>query len=152
MPLHIRPFAPGDEQAFRELNEIWILRYFEIEPADRVILDNPIAAIIDRGGHLLVAELNGESVGVCALVPMPDETFELVKMAVSERHQGQGIGRMLLAEAIATAKRTAARRIHLETNSVLTAAVQLYESVGFRPVESNSEFRRADVAMELVLE
>ena len=151
MLLRIRPFAPGDEQAFRDLNVAWITRYFEMEAPDHAILDDPKGLILDRGGHILIAEMDGAAVGTCALVVMPDETFELVKMAVSESHQGQGIGRELMASAVETARRVGAKRLHLETNSVLAPAIRLYESFGFIRVATDSEFKRADVAMELIL-
>ncbi|MEP7366262.1 MAG: GNAT family N-acetyltransferase, partial [Acidobacteriota bacterium] len=149
MALSIRAFAPGDEQAFRELNEAWITRYFEMEAPDVAILNDPKGLILDPVGHVLIAELDGASVGTCALVAMPKDTFEVVKMAVAESQRGKGIGRELMAAVVETARRVGAKRLHLETNSVLEPAIRLYESFGFVRVAANSEFRRADVAMEL---
>ena len=46
-------------------------------------------------------------------------------------------------------------RLYLETNHVLTTAIRLYESVGFKHLDANriipSQYARADVYMELVL-
>ena len=35
----LRPFQPGDEPAFRELNESWISKYFILEEKDREVLN-----------------------------------------------------------------------------------------------------------------
>jgi putative acetyltransferase len=94
-------------------------------------------------------------VGCVALLPMPGHTYEVAKMAVLPEMQGRGVGRRLLAEAIAWAQQQGAKRLYLESNHVLTPALRLYESVGFqhlpqerRPV---SPYARADVFMELWL-
>lgn len=34
----IRDFRPGDEAAFRTLNEEWITRYFAVEPKEKEVL------------------------------------------------------------------------------------------------------------------
>jgi GNAT superfamily N-acetyltransferase len=150
----IRPFESGDEEAFRLLNEEWITRYFHLEERDKKILGGP-QAILDSGGRILFAVLHGEAVGCCALVPMGDGSFELSKMAVMRSRQGEGIGRLLLKEAIAEARRLGAYRLYLETNSTLVPAIRLYESLGFQHIPADqitpSPYQRADVYMELLL-
>lgn len=46
-------------------------------------------------------------VGVYALLPTRPETVELVNIAVAENHQGGGMGKLLVMNAIKTAKETA---------------------------------------------
>lgn len=79
--------------------------------------------------------------------------FEVVKMAVTETHQGAGIGRRLLAHTIAVARSTGAIRLYLETNRKLATAIRLYESLGFRHLLPEeivpSPYARADVYMEI---
>lgn len=53
-------------QAFRAHNEAWITKYFELEEEDHHILNDP-GKIIREGGYILVALLEEEAVGVCAL-------------------------------------------------------------------------------------
>ena len=73
-------------------------------------------------------------------------------MAVTARCQGMGIGRRLLTAVVEAARSAGARRLHLETNHVLTPAIRLYESVGFRQVPPMpSPYVRSDVSMEMVL-
>jgi len=150
----IRSFQPGDEAAFKDLNEQWIREYFQLEARDRATFADPQKVIIERGGYILFAIVDGEPVGCCALLPMSEGEFELSKLAVAPGHQGKGIGRRLLDAGIEKARSLKARRLYLETNHILTPAIRLYESVGFRHVDPKqvtpSPYNRADVFMELL--
>ena len=153
--IHLRPFKPGDEPAFRSLNEAWIAKYFVIETADRVVLENPVENILAPGGHIFMALIDDLPVGCCALLPMGPKEFELAKMAVLESERGRGIGRKVLEYAIAQAKKLGAERLYLETNRKLANAIHLYESVGFQPVSPDqvipSPYARANMFMEMAL-
>jgi putative acetyltransferase len=153
--LAIREFIPGDEADFRRLNEEWIIRYFTLEPKEKELLADPQGIILDRGGRIFLAVLDGETVGSCALLAMAPGEFEVAKMAVTESHRRAGIGRRLLEKAIAEARASGAHRLYLETNRKLVNAIRLYESLGFRhlPPEriTPSPYARADVYMELYL-
>ena len=154
LALEIREFLPGDEDAFRLLNEEWINRYFVLEAKDVASLADP-RQMVDRGGRILFAVQDGRPVGCCALLPMAPGEFEVAKMAVTESCQGAGIGRRILAETVALARRMGARRLYLETNSKLSKAIHLYHALGFRPVPPErrvpSPYARANVFMELDL-
>lgn len=151
----IRSFQPGDERAFRSLNEQWIRQYFELEAKDEKTFADPQKVILEPGGHILFAVVDDRPVGCCALLRMGDGEFELSKLAVAPGHQGRGIGRRVLDAAIEKARSVEARRLYLETNHVLTPAIRLYESVGFRHLDPEhvtpSPYNRADVYMELLL-
>ncbi len=151
----VRDFAPGDEEAFQRLNEEWIVRYFTLEPKDRKTITDPRGAILDRGGRVFMAVRNGQAVGCCALLAMGPGEFEVAKMAVTESAQGIGIGRRLLAHVVAEARASGATRLYLETNHILSPAIRLYESLGFRHLPPEriipSPYARADVYMELVI-
>jgi len=153
--VEIREFQTGDEQAFRRLNEEWIIRYFALEKKDVEALSHPRQTILDRGGRILFAVRAGEPIACCALVPTGQGEFEIAKMAVTESAQGSGIGRRVLLATIEAARAAGAARLFLETNHVLTPAIRLYESVGFRhiPAEARkaSPYARSDVQMELIL-
>jgi GNAT superfamily N-acetyltransferase len=151
--LAIREFQPGDETAFRQLNEEWITRYFRIEAKDAEALSDPQAGILAQGGHIYFAIVDGRRVGCCALVRTGTDECEVAKMAVTADCQGSGIGRKLLAATVDAARSLGARRLYLETNHALTPAIRLYESIGFRHVTPGhpSPYQRADVFMEMVL-
>jgi N-acetylglutamate synthase-like GNAT family acetyltransferase len=153
--LIIRPLASAaDAAAFRALNEEWIARHFVVEEQDRRQLDDPVAAYIETGGEILIAEVDGHPIGCVALIPDGSGAYELSKMAVSPDLRGQGAGRKLLTAAIERARQLGARSLFLGSSTKLPAAVHLYEAVGFRhvaPETLHMPYDRANVFMELVL-
>ena len=148
----IVPFAPRHTAAWTALNEAWIARLFVIEPKDRLVLDDPVGQILDPGGHILMAEIDGRPVGCCALIAMADGGYELAKMAVDETVRGRGIGKRLMTAAVALARDLNAPRLYIETNSSLKNAIGLYEAHGFRHMAAQpTAYARCDVWMELKL-
>lgn len=146
----------ADAHAFRTLNEAWIVQHFAIEAEDRRQLDDPVGQLVAPGGAVLVARLGDEVVGCVALSPARPGVVELVKMAVSPFHQGHGIGRELVASALARARALGFTRVELESNRRLAPAVHLYEAAGFRHLGPDEHqpgpYARADVAMALDLD
>ncbi len=151
----IREFQPGDEVAFRQLNEEWITRYFRLEGKDEQALADPQSSILASGGRIFFATIEDHCVGCCCLLSCGSNEFEVAKMAVTSSCQGSGIGRKLLHAAIEAARAAGARRLFLETNHILTPAIRLYESVGFKSVPRDrmvpSPYVRSDVCMEMNL-
>jgi ribosomal protein S18 acetylase RimI-like enzyme len=154
--LTIREFQSGDETAFRTLNEEWIARYFVLEEKDKASLADPWGTILNRGGRIFLALREGQPVGCCALLAMGPGEFEVAKMAITESCQGMGLGRRLLDRAILDARAAGGKRLYLETNEILTPAIRLYESAGFRHLPPErivpSPYARANVYMELWLD
>ncbi len=143
-----------DAAAFRTLNEEWISRYFVLEAKDHEQLSHP-QAILQRGGHIYLAEVEGKIVGCVALIPMGNGVYELSKMAVSPERRGFGLGRRVLQHAIAEARRLGATSLFLGSNTRLESAVKLYESEGFQHVAQDKipklAYTRANVFMTLDL-
>ncbi|MCU0338738.1 MAG: helix-turn-helix domain-containing GNAT family N-acetyltransferase [Spirosomaceae bacterium] len=152
--VQIVAYEPQYQKAFRDLNEEWISQYFKMEEPDYRSLDNPQGYILDQGGHIFVALHQGEPVGVCALIKMndPDYDYELAKMAVSPKAQGKSIGWLLGQAVIHKAKALGARKLFLESNTVLAPAINLYHKLGFVKVGNRpSPYERADIQMELTV-
>jgi len=150
--LQLRVFEKEDAEAFRALNEAWIEKYFGIEEHDNEMLRDPEGYILQPGGQIVMAFLRDRAVGCCALIPMRPGVFEVAKMAVAEDARDKGIGRKVLAETVAVARRMGATLLKLETNSKLANAVHLYESIGFSHVPPEpSPYSRANVFMEMKL-
>lgn len=153
--IRIRTYEPRDKEAFRTLNEEWIIKHFSLEEPDRQVLDDPEGHILSPGGQIIIAEAAGEPVGCCALIPTGPGEYELAKMAVTSRLQGAGIGRRILDYTIREARAMGARSLHLGSNHVLANAIHLYESLGFRHRAPEdfppTPYARADVFMDLEL-
>ena len=154
--IRVRDFQPEDGPAFKALNLAWIEQLFAVEPSDLEQLDNPQAAIIDRGGRVLIALLDGEPVGTAGLAAGHSEgTLELVKMSARADLRGQGIGKALMAASIEAAREMGAQRIWLESNRQLKAALGIYRAAGFRELAGDeitpTPYSRCDIQMVLEL-
>jgi len=145
-------YDPQYKNAFKQLNEDWITKYFKMEEADHQILDHPEAYVLNKGGYILFALGNGRPVGTCALVKRDETTFELSKMAVSDEAKGKGIGLLLGNAAIEKAKVAGFKRIYLESNTILKPAISLYQKLGFKKIpQKPSPYQRSNITMELHL-
>ncbi|AFY96988.1 bifunctional helix-turn-helix transcriptional regulator/GNAT family N-acetyltransferase [Chamaesiphon minutus] len=145
-------YSPEFQDDFKRLNYEWIGKYFQLEEADRQSLNHPDEKILKPGGHIFMAVYNGESVGTCALIKMNDNTYELAKMAVTEKVKGKGIGWLLGQAAINKARELKAEKVFLESNTILEPAINLYQKLGFRKIVGQpSPYQRCNIQMELKL-
>lgn len=143
-------YKPEYQQAFKRLNEEWITQYFKMEETDYKSLDHPDDYILNKGGHILMALYNNEPVGACALIKMDNDMYELAKMAVSPKAKGKGIGFILGNACIAKAKSLGAKKIYLESNTILKPAINLYHKLGFKKVTGiPSPYERCNIQMML---
>lgn len=148
--VRIVPFAPELRGHFYRLNAEWLGKYYKIEPIDHAVLSEPEKHILEPGGAIFFALVGDEVVGTCALMPEAPGVYELTKMAVTEGHQGLGLGRRLIEAVIAEYRRRGGRELFLESQRRLQAALKLYESVGFEMqpgVKPGTHYQRADVYM-----
>ena len=73
-----------------------------------------------------------EIVGFACLIKVNESTFELKRVVVSERFRRRGIGREMVRSLIEEEVDLKTQRVVLETLDKMRAAVQLYESLGFK--------------------
>ena len=151
--VNIVPF--NDELAvhFTKLNTAWVEKYFTIEPMDIEMLGDPKGFIIDKGGHIFFAKINGAVAGTFALIKENESVYQLSKMAVDENFQGQKIGNHLMEFCIAKAKELKVNKIVLYSNTMLGAAIHLYKKYGFAEVPlEHTDYKRSNIKMELVIQ
>lgn len=153
MDIQIIPYQDKYKTAFYKLNEEWITKFFTMEQPDRDALENPQGYILDKGGAIFVALLKDEPVGVCALIKRDDiSCYELAKMAVSPKAQGQSIGYLLGKAIIEKAASLKTNRVFLESNTILTPAIKLYEKLGFKKVAGcPTPYARCNIQMEYLI-
>jgi putative acetyltransferase len=149
----IAPFEPGDRDAFAALNLAWLVGHGLLEPADEHQLHDPDTHIFARGGEIFMARLDGTTVGCCAAIPHGQGVIEVAKLAVDPSAQGHGIGRKLVHAALRFGQARQCTTAMLTSSTRLTAALRLYESLGFayRPVPPDVPYLTVDVYMELDL-
>jgi putative acetyltransferase len=87
------------------------------------------------GGALLLAREAGAAIGCVALRPLETETCEMKRLYVAPAGRGRGVGRALVREIVAVARRLGYQTMRLDTVPSMTAARALYRSVGFREIE-----------------
>lgn len=137
---------------FKALNLEWIEKYFEVEDSDEYRLSNPREAIIETGGFIYFAKHQGEVIGTAALLKIKEGVFELTKMAVAERYQKKGIGRILLTQVIDKARASNIEKLVLFSNTQLAPAINMYFEEGFRVIPKvDHHNERANIKMQLKL-
>ena len=82
----------------------------------------------DKRAVHFIASIEGRAVGTARLV-MRGGNAKIGRMAVLKSHRRKQIGKRLLTQAIATAKKHGARKIYLHAQ---VAVIGFYESAGFR--------------------
>jgi len=137
---------------FKRLNEEWLKKYFIVEAEDEKILSSP-EDIVKNGGEIFFALYDNKIAGTCAVIKIDNNTFELSKMAVTEKYQGKQIGKKLALTAIGFAVSKRAKNIYLETSTKLTAALNLYKKLGFEqiPNDQPKKYKRVTIKMKLEL-
>jgi ribosomal protein S18 acetylase RimI-like enzyme len=85
---------------------------------------------------LLVARADGVSAGCVALRPLDATTGEIKRLYVRDAFRRAGVGRALVADAIARARAAGYARIRLDTHTTMIPAQQLYRSFGFTEIDA----------------
>ena len=151
--LSIREYSDDLAGAFHDINAEWIEAMYRMEEADREVLCNPRARIVDGGGTILFVEAPDLGlIGTCALRKTGEGQFELTKMGVRESARGRKAGEFLLAAIIERAQAMGAEKLYLLSNAKSAAAIHLYEKLGFVHDEGvmrdyGGRYQRCDVAM-----
>ncbi len=87
------------------------------------------------GGELLLAKRGDHLLGCIALKPLePPRVAEIKRLFVRPQARGAGVGKALVAAAIAAAVRLGYREIKLDTLPQMQGAIALYKASGFAPI------------------
>lgn len=150
----IRPAQAGDAAAVRGVVNATLAEYgITADPAgtDRDLADLDAYYFSRGGGFLVAVASDGRIVGSCGIAPLEGGTWDLRKMYLAPEVRGQGLGKRLLARILAFARAKGAKRVELETASVLKEAIALYQRAGFKPIARKLASCRCDKAFALDL-
>jgi putative acetyltransferase len=86
-------------------------------------------------GRLLLAMDRLVVAGCVALRNLGDRNCEMKRLYVRPAHRAQGVGGKLARAVIAEATAEGYERMRLDTLESLEAALRLYQSLGFRPID-----------------
>ena len=142
--IRIRPFAPTDQAAARQLILTGLGEHFGfIDETLNPDLEDIHTAYSLRGDCFVVAVIAEEVVGTGALIVEEPGIGRLVRMSTSAHHRRRGIGRALVAHLIEAGRTRGLRRLVIETNDDWNDAIGLYLATGF------TEIARGDGSVHL---
>ena len=135
--LEVRNIMPSDNAALATIIRDSLKEFNAAKPGT-VYYDETTDRLSDvfaaAGSKYFVATINGEIIGGAGIFPtqnLPPATCELVKLYLSNKARGKGIGKMLLAKCEESAVEFGYKTIYLETMPELSIAVPLYEKMGY---------------------
>jgi DNA-binding MarR family transcriptional regulator/N-acetylglutamate synthase-like GNAT family acetyltransferase len=143
-PVILRPYRIGDmgwlieSQATAYAREYGLNEKFEALIAE--IAGKFIASFNPHRERSWIAEQGGKRVGSVLVADGGGETAKLRLLYLDPQVRGLGLGRTLVEECIRFSISAGYTKLSLWTNDMLTAAIRIYETAGFRLV---SEERHA---------
>jgi GNAT superfamily N-acetyltransferase len=129
--------SPVVQRLIGALNAELDARYPE-EGANHFRLDPEEVA--DGRGAFLVAYIGGKPVGCGAVRRIEPTMAEIKRMYVAPEARGRGVGRQVLLELEAEARRLGATRLVLETGPRQPEALALYSRAGFLKIPNFGEY------------
>ncbi|REK71273.1 GNAT family N-acetyltransferase [Paenibacillus paeoniae] len=115
----------------------------EQAPLELLLLADPSPKLVKQylsRGQCYIGEFENEVIGVYVLLQTRPGTVELVNVAVSESHQGKGIGRQLVNHAIEQARSAGYQTIEIGTGNSSVGQLALYQKCGFRITGVDRDF------------
>ena len=123
--------------------ETRLLTENEQPPMELLLTADPSEILVkdylDRG-HCYIAEIDNQAAGVYVLVETSDDTAELINIAVDGKHQGKGIGKALVKDAIQKSKDLGFKTIEVGTGNSSIDQLALYQKCGFRITGVDKDF------------
>jgi GNAT superfamily N-acetyltransferase len=129
--------SPVVQQLISALNSELEERYPE-EGANHFRLDPEEVA--DGRGAFLVAYIGGQPVGCGAVRRIESTVAEIKRMYVAPQARGRGVGRQVLLQLEAEARRLGATRLVLETGPRQPEALALYSRAGFVEIPNFGDY------------
>src|SRR5688572_21259540 len=132
MAIRIITYQPQYKDLFISLNKAWLEEYFFVEPHDLEVFENIEDVILKPGGEIFFCLVDNEVAGTVAMQKVSDSVYEMAKLAVDKKFQGQKLSNLLVDACIDFAKAKKAEKIMLLSSTKLTPALHLYRKYNFK--------------------
>jgi putative acetyltransferase len=144
----IRNWQESDRTLASQVISAVLLEYglpWQPEEADKDVLQIE-TYYLATGGEFWVIEQQNQIVGTAAYYPINrgEKAVEIRKMYLLPKVRGLGLGKYLLQQLETVISSRGFEQIWIETASILTEAVKLYESHGYLPT-TGVETSRCDL-------
>lgn len=134
----IRPIQPEDNAAIAQIIRTALTEFGANKPGTVFYDDSTdhlfeLFAAEPKSAYFIALQGN-EVVGGAGIYPtegLPEHTCELVKMYLSKKVRGMGLGRKMIDHCLEVAKQKGFEQVYLETMPELNKAVAVYEQFGF---------------------
>ncbi len=133
----IRKIEPADNPVLAKIIRTSLMEFGAAKPGT-VYFDTTTDHLSDvftqKGSCYFVITVDAVVAGGAGIYPtanLPDGTCEFVKLYLSEKVRGRGLGKLLMQQCEATALEYGYKNIYLETMPELKIAVPLYEKMGY---------------------
>jgi len=121
----VRKALPSDAERIHELAYVYSKR--------DEMLPLSFSEVYERIRDFVVTEKNGEVVGCCALRISWADLGEVRSLAVAEQWKGKGVGKRMVEELVADAKRLGLIRVFTLTNKP-----DFFKKLGFSKTDKNN--------------
>jgi len=114
---------------------------------------DPSKKMIDKyinSSDIYIALMEEEVVGEYVLTKIDNATVELISVAVDEKFQGRGIGKILVLDAIKKSKEKGFKTIEIGTGNSSFSQLALYQKCGFRVVGVKKDFFTENYDKEII--
>jgi len=140
--IEIRKIRPEDNKALAVILRNALTEFGADKPGTAYFdptTDNLFELFQQPRSVYFVALINNEivgGVGIYTTEGLPSDTCELVKMYLSSKARGRGLGKFLIDKCIAQAIEEGYSKMYLETLPELHKAVKVYEKFGFKYLDA----------------
>ena len=121
-----------------ETFDIRALEEGEAYPFDLLRLADPDQSVLESylfDSELFVLEESAKILGVLVLKELGADELEIMNIAIEEKHQGKGWGKVLISFGIEEAKKRKAKSLWIATGNSSIAQLALYQKMGFEMAE-----------------
>lgn len=130
----------------KSMNTKWRIRQLQQDeklPMGLLLLADPSEQSIEKYIHkseVYIAIEIEDIIGVFVLLEIAPGKAELMNVAVAESHQGKGLGKALVLQAIEVAKMRGMQSMELGTGNSSIQQLALYQKCGFRMKEIHHDY------------